>query len=80
LEFVETIPREGPSRRIALQLCDAATSVGANYRALCRSRSDEEFAAKVGAKLCPINLPDQAVAPTNLPDQSVTPPICSTNP
>jgi four helix bundle protein len=30
---------------------DAATSVGANYRAACRARSDAEFAAKIGLVL-----------------------------
>jgi len=51
LDFVETIPQDGSNRRISSQLTDAATSVGANYRALCRSRSNHEFAAKVGVVL-----------------------------
>jgi four helix bundle protein len=51
LDFVDTIPQEGSNRRISWQLADAATSVGANYRALCRARSDEEFASKVGVVL-----------------------------
>src|SRR5262245_3557210 len=51
LDFVDTIPNEGSNRRVGWQLCDAATSVGANYRAVCRSRSDEEFAAKIGQVL-----------------------------
>ena len=29
----------------------AATGVGANYRAACRSRSDAEFAARIGVVL-----------------------------
>jgi four helix bundle protein len=51
LDFVDTIPQEGSNRRISSQLTDSATSVGANYRAVCRARSDEEFAAKVGLVL-----------------------------
>jgi four helix bundle protein len=51
LDFIDTIPNEGTNRRICWQLSDAATSVGANYRAVCRSRSDEEFAAKIGQVL-----------------------------
>jgi four helix bundle protein len=51
LDFAETIWKEGPNRRIASQLTDCGTSVGANYRAVCRSRSDEEFAAKIGLVL-----------------------------
>jgi len=33
---------------IARQLLKSATSVGANYRAACRGRSDAEFVAKLG--------------------------------
>jgi four helix bundle protein len=51
LDLVETLPRRGPAVRIAWQLVDAATSVGANYRAACRARSDAEFAAKIGQVL-----------------------------
>jgi four helix bundle protein len=51
LEFVETFPTQGPPARICLQLVDAATSVAANYRATCRSRSRAEFAAKIGLVL-----------------------------
>jgi four helix bundle protein len=39
------------STPISWQLAASATSVGANYRATCRSRSDEEFAAKIGVVL-----------------------------
>jgi four helix bundle protein len=51
IDFVETLPNQGPASRIALQLVDAATSVAANYRATCRSRSKAEFAAKIGQVL-----------------------------
>ena len=51
LDLVETLPRQGPAVRIGWQLVDAATSVGANYRAACRARSDAEFAAKIGQVL-----------------------------
>jgi four helix bundle protein len=51
LDFVDTIPPGNSSRRIIWQLSDSGTSVGANYRAACRSRSDEEFAAKIGQVL-----------------------------
>ena len=41
--------RTEPSwRRLADQLVDAATSVGANYRASGRARSRAEFVAKLG--------------------------------
>jgi four helix bundle protein len=36
------------ARRIGGQLLDAATSVAANYRVLCRGRSRAEFIAKLG--------------------------------
>jgi four helix bundle protein len=44
--------RELPSRRtaqtIGQQLLRCGTSVGANYRAACRARSDAEFRSKLG--------------------------------
>jgi four helix bundle protein len=51
LAFLDGIPAIGSNRRIIWQLSDSATSVGANYRAVCRSRSDTEFAAKIGQVL-----------------------------
>ena len=51
LDFVDTLPKYGPAVRIGDQLTDAATSAAANYRAVCRSRSKAEFAAKVGVVL-----------------------------
>jgi four helix bundle protein len=53
LDFVDSWPNtHNPGdRRISVQLCDAATSVAANYRAACRARSKSEFAAKVGLVL-----------------------------
>jgi len=51
LDLVETFPHQGPAVWIGWQLVDAATSIGANYRAACRARSDAEFAAKIGQVL-----------------------------
>jgi len=51
LGFLDPIPPTGSNRRISWQLSDSATSVAANYRAVCRSRSDAEFAAKIGEVL-----------------------------
>ena len=51
LEFVDTLPTRGSAVRVGWQLTDAATSVGANYRAACRARSDAEFASKIGLVL-----------------------------
>src|SRR5947209_1202238 len=42
------MPRTTSGRAIANQLVRSATSIGANYRAACRSRSRAEFAAKLG--------------------------------
>ena len=39
------------SRYIATQLIRSSTSVAANYRAACRSRSKREFIAKIGIVL-----------------------------
>jgi four helix bundle protein len=51
LALADTLPTAGTAVRIGWQLCDAATSVAANYRAARRARSDAEFAAKIGVVL-----------------------------
>ena|SRR5438105_4426568 len=51
LDLLDIVPATGSNRRIIWQLSDSATSVGANYRAVCRSRSDAEFAARIGQVL-----------------------------
>src|SRR5689334_5431065 len=48
LQLVEHLPKTSGGRVLANQLARSATSVGANYRAACRSRSRAEFAAKLG--------------------------------
>lgn len=48
MDAVELLPRTTKGRVIAQQLLRAATSVGANYRAACRARSQAEFVAKLG--------------------------------
>ena len=48
LELVDHLPRTTSGRAIGNQLVRSATSIGANYRAACRSRSRAEFAAKLG--------------------------------
>jgi four helix bundle protein len=45
---VEHLPQTMSGRAIGSQLVRCGTSVGANYRAECRSRSRAEFAAKLG--------------------------------
>lgn len=47
----ESLPRTRSGRILADQLIRSATSVGANYRAACRARSDADFASKVGVTL-----------------------------
>jgi len=42
------LPRTTSARAIGNQLVRSGTSIGANYRAACRSRSRAEFAAKLG--------------------------------
>ena len=43
-----TLPQTDESRVVRRQLLKAGTSVGANYRAVCRARTDPEFIAKLG--------------------------------
>jgi four helix bundle protein len=48
IRLVEALPRTRTADVIGRQLLRCATSVGANYRAACRARSQAEFAAKIG--------------------------------
>lgn len=48
LKLVDHLPRTTSGRAIGNQLVRSGTSIGANYRAACRSRSQAEFAAKLG--------------------------------
>jgi len=47
---VDQLPRTTSGRAIGNQLVRSGTSIGANYRAACRSRSRAEFAAKLGVE------------------------------
>jgi four helix bundle protein len=42
------LPRNDESRTLGKQLLRSGTSVAANYRAVCRSRSKAEFIARLG--------------------------------
>jgi len=46
--LVEDLPRGRSADAIGHQVLRSGTSVGANYRAACRSRSRREFLAKLG--------------------------------
>jgi four helix bundle protein len=48
IRFCRRLPSTEESRVVSRQLLRAGTGVGANYRAVCRSRSDAEFIAKLG--------------------------------
>jgi four helix bundle protein len=51
LAFRRTLPATDEATDIGRQLVRSATAVGANYRSACRSRSDAEFAARIGVVL-----------------------------
>jgi four helix bundle protein len=51
IDLVELLPNSISGRAIANQLVKSGTSVGANYRAVCRARSDKEFIAKMNIVL-----------------------------
>jgi four helix bundle protein len=51
LSFRRTLPATDDAADIGRQLSRAATGVAANYRSACRSRSDAEFAARIGVAL-----------------------------
>ena len=51
IRFSRTLPKTEEARVIGRQLLRSATSVGANYRAVCLARSKAEFIAKMGVVL-----------------------------
>jgi four helix bundle protein len=48
LKLVEELPRSTSGRILGGQIARSATSVAANYRAVCRARSRADFVAKLG--------------------------------
>ncbi len=48
IKVFQALPRSDDARTLGKQLLRAGTSVAANYRAVCRSRSKAEFVAKLG--------------------------------
>jgi len=51
LRLCRSLPRTQEAKILGGQLLRASTSVAANYRAACRSRSRAEFVAKLGIVL-----------------------------
>ncbi len=48
IKLVESLSNSRTADVLGKQLLRSGTSVGANYRAACRARSDAEFRAKLG--------------------------------
>ena len=51
IEFTEQLKRDDTSRVLGRQLLRSGTSVGANYRAACRSKSKADFISKMSTVL-----------------------------
>jgi four helix bundle protein len=47
IKLFKALPNNDESKIIGKQLLRSATSVAANYRAVCRARSDAEFHSKL---------------------------------
>jgi len=47
VKYYRNLPKNEEAKIIGKQLLRSATSVAANYRAVCRARSDSEFFAKL---------------------------------
>ena len=47
IKFVELLPNNKASSVISYQILKSATSVGANYRAVQKARSEREFISKL---------------------------------
>lgn len=50
-EIVDLLPNKASAKVVSYQLAKSGSSVGANYRAACRARSDKEFIAKMNIVL-----------------------------
>ena len=48
IKLVNSLPNDVSARTIGNQLIRSGTSVGANYRACCRAKSQADFIAKLG--------------------------------
>jgi len=48
IKLIESLPKSVTASVIGRQLLRSATSVGANYRAVCRAKSRADFIAKLG--------------------------------
>ncbi len=48
LKVYEALPKREEARGIGRQMLPSGTSAGANYRAVCRTRSDKDFLSKLG--------------------------------
>ena len=48
IKLVNSLPRNQMGKVLGNQLWRAGTSVGANYRAVCRARSRADFVSKLG--------------------------------
>ena len=48
IRLIEALPRTQTGRVVGNQLLRSATSVAANYRAVCRARSQADFVHKLG--------------------------------
>src|ERR1700756_3657452 len=51
IQLCRALPKSSESTIISRQLMRSATSVGANYRAVCRARSTADFISKLGVVL-----------------------------
>ncbi|MBM4167480.1 MAG: four helix bundle protein [Ignavibacteria bacterium] len=51
IKLVSALPKSQTGKVVGNQLLRAGTSVGANYRAACRARSQADFISKLGVVL-----------------------------
>lgn len=47
INLIESLPNIASAKVISYQLTQSGSSVGANYRAVCRARDDNEFISKL---------------------------------
>jgi four helix bundle protein len=87
IRLCRSLPQNSEARIISRQLLRSATSVAANYRAVCRARSTADFTSKLGLVLeeadetlfwlellidAGVSRPEQIHAPLNEANQLVS--------
>lgn len=65
IKVFKNLPRNEEARTLGKQMLRSGTSVAANYRAVCRSRSKAEFIARLGIVVEEIDASESEILPAS---------------